>query len=136
MADAVIYKRFTCKVLCDEILNIFLIEDLKNKNYYYYVFNEGDEEQFKMIYNEDNLPDVFHRIIDLCIKYSFIVIHENSFIEFGPYLMRNNKIVEIHKIDDPFITIQYDNTCKWNKHDEKDENYINWIQNIMNITSS
>lgn len=134
MADAFIYQRYVCKVLCDEILNIFYIEDLTNGEFYYYVYNEGDEEQFKMMYHVDALPEVFHKVILRCTNYGFMVKHEDTYKEFGPYLMRNNKIIEIRDVKTPFTTINYDDTCKWDLHDEKDMNYIDWLSNILHIT--
>lgn len=135
MVDAFVYQRYTCKVLCDEILNIFCVEDLNNGENYYYVYNEGDDETIKMMYHEDSLPEVFHKIINLCVKHGFMIQnHDTTYTEYGPYLMRNNQIFEIRNITTPFITINYDDTCKWNQHEEKEENYINWLDNILYIT--
>jgi hypothetical protein len=121
--------------LCDEILNIFCLEDLNNGEYYYYVYNEGAEELFKMMYNEKSLPDIFHKIIVRCVNHGFMIQNfDNTYTEFGPYLMRNNQIIKIRDIKTPYISINYDDTCKWDRHEEKEENYIYWLGNILHIT--
>jgi len=137
MTEAYITKRFVCKVITNEILNIFYIKDLNTNDNYYYVYNEClDEEKFKMLYTKDSLPEIFHQIILRCKQNGGLNhdINEDTYNEYGPYIMRDNIPTFIRKVKNPYSIFNYDDTCNYNIHYEKEENYINWLSNILYIS--
>lgn len=133
--DAFIVARYSCKVLCDESLMIYYVKDKTDKSYRYYVFNEGGDNKFEVMFDEENLPDVFHKIISRCLMSGVAYLPDDDekkmWTNYGPYLMRGDKFTDTIHENKPRFSIKY--TCK-NNVGEEEENYMDWLNEIVYIT--
>lgn len=114
---------------------IYYVKDMTDKGYRYYIFNEGGDNKFEVMFDEDDLPDVFHKIISRCLISGVAYMPDDdtntSWTNYGPYLMRGDQLtVTIHE-NKPRFSIKY--TCK-NNVGEEEENYMDWLDNVVHIT--
>lgn len=133
--DAFIVARYSCKVLSDESLMIYYVKDIADESYRYYIFNEGGDTKFEVMFDEDDLPDVFHKIISRCLISGTAYLPDDNkqkmWTNYGPYLMRGDELTRTIHENKPRFTIKY--TCK-NNVEEEDYNYMNWLDNMVHIT--
>ena len=133
--DAFIVSRYSCKIMSDESLMIYYVKDMADHGYRYYIFNEGGDSKFEVMFDEEDLPDVFHKIMVRCLDSGVAYLPngdiKKQWTNYGPYLMKNDRFTETMYDNTPRFSIKY--TCK-NNIEEEEENYMDWLNHLVHIT--
>lgn len=135
--DAFIIYRYSCRILSNESLMIYYVKDITDNSYRYYIFNEGNNDnKFEVMFDETDLPDVFHKILVRCHQVGNAYLPDDNdmlknWTNYGPYLMRGNEFSATFHDNKPRFSIKY--TCK-NKLGEEEDTYMKWLDDILYIT--